>query len=154
MGDRRRLASLTLGVAAVLWTAYSLISSLFLDAGTFLEAFATNIPTIDLALRCVLTVFTLGVGLLQPPLHDGAVIVSRGRIVAAGCILPITEKTALPRRFGLRHRAAIGIAEKTDALSVVVSEETGDISLAMNEQFDNKVAPNELEAAIKRSMAQ
>lgn len=88
------------------------------------------------------------------PLHDGAVIVSRGRIVAAGCILPITEKTALPRRFGLRHRAAIGIAEKTDALSVVVSEETGDISLAMNEQFDNKVAPNELEAAIKRSMAQ
>ena len=64
MGDRRRLASLTLGVAAVLWTAYSLISSLFLDAGTFLEAFATNIPTIDLALRCVLTVFTLGVGLL------------------------------------------------------------------------------------------
>lgn len=87
------------------------------------------------------------------PLHDGAVIVSRGKIVAAGCILPITEKTALPRRFGLRHRAAIGIAEKTDALSVVVSEETGDISLAMNEQFDNKVSPNELESAIKRALA-
>ncbi len=64
MSDRRRLASLTLGVALVLWTAYSLVSSVFLGAGTFLEAFATRIPTLDLALRCVLTLFTLGIGLL------------------------------------------------------------------------------------------
>ncbi len=87
------------------------------------------------------------------PLHDGAVIVSNGKIIAAGCILPITEKTSLPRRFGLRHRAAIGIAEKTDALSVIVSEETGDISLAINDHFDNKISPNELETAIKQALA-
>ena len=87
------------------------------------------------------------------PLHDGAVIVSGGKIVAAGCILPITEKTTLPRRFGLRHRAAIGVAEKTDALSVVVSEETGDISLAINDQFENKITPAELEKSIKLALA-
>lgn len=64
MGERRQLSALTLGVALVMWTAYSAVSSVFLGAGTFLEAFATNIPTLDLALRCVLTVFTLGIGLL------------------------------------------------------------------------------------------
>ena len=87
------------------------------------------------------------------PLHDGAVIVSGGKIVAAGCILPITEKTSLPRRFGLRHRAAIGLAEKTDALVVVVSEETGDLSIAINDHFDNKIQPEELEATIKQALA-
>lgn len=87
------------------------------------------------------------------PLHDGAVIVSGSKIVAAGCILPITEKTSLPRRFGLRHRAAIGIAEKTDALSVVVSEETGDISIAINDQFENKIPADELESTIKQALA-
>lgn len=87
------------------------------------------------------------------PLHDGAVIISGNKIVAAGCILPITEKTSLPRRFGLRHRAAIGIAEKTDALVVIVSEETGDISLAINDQFDNKVQPDELESAIRKGLS-
>lgn len=87
------------------------------------------------------------------PLHDGAVIVAGNKIVAAGCILPITEKTSLPRRFGLRHRAAIGIAEKTDALVVILSEETGDISLAINDQFDNKVQPDELESAIRKGLS-
>jgi diadenylate cyclase len=87
------------------------------------------------------------------PLHDGAVIISGNKIVAAGCILPITEKTSLPRRFGLRHRAAIGIAEKTDALVVIVSEETGDVSLAINDQFDNKIQHSELESAIRRALS-
>ncbi|MDZ7845931.1 MAG: diadenylate cyclase CdaA [Owenweeksia sp.] len=83
------------------------------------------------------------------PLHDGAVIISNAKLVAAGCILPITEKTSLPRRFGLRHRAAIGIAEKTDALAIVVSEETGDISLAINDQFENKVPPEKLQEKVE-----
>lgn len=82
------------------------------------------------------------------PLHDGAVIISGEKLVAAGCILPLTEKTSLPSRFGLRHRAAIGISEKTDALAVVVSEETGSISLAAGDEFKNKLGPAELGKAI------
>ncbi len=83
------------------------------------------------------------------PLHDGAVIINNDKLVAAGCILPITEKTSLPRRFGLRHRAAIGIAEKTDAIAIVVSEETGDISIAYGEEFETKLTANKLEEKIK-----
>lgn len=64
------------------------------------------------------------------PLHDGAVIVSGNRILAAACILPVSKDTELPAHFGLRHRAALGISEKTDATAIVVSEETGRISVA------------------------
>lgn len=66
------------------------------------------------------------------PLHDGAAIVEHGRIATAGCILPLTRTTELPEGLGTRHRAAVGITEETDALAVIVSEETGRISLAMS----------------------
>lgn len=62
------------------------------------------------------------------PLHDGAVIISGDKIVAARCTLPITERTDIPANFGMRHKAAIGITEETDADAIVVSEETGKIS--------------------------
>lgn len=64
------------------------------------------------------------------PLHDGAVIIDNHQIVAAACILPVSKDTELPAHFGLRHRAALGITEKTDATAIVVSEETGRISVA------------------------
>lgn len=83
------------------------------------------------------------------PLHDGAVIITGSKIVAAGCILPLTEKTNLPSRFGLRHRAALGIAEKANALAVVVSEETGEISVVNNGQFSNKISLEELKAVLQ-----
>lgn len=67
----------------------------------------------------------------ESPLHDGAVIVKENRIIAAGCILPLAEKVEVKKLLGTRHRAAIGITEQTDALSIVVSEETGKISLAV-----------------------
>jgi diadenylate cyclase len=67
----------------------------------------------------------------QSPLHDGAVIVQQGRLVAAACVLPLPEEEKIiPRSLGMRHRAAIGITEETDAVCVVVSEETGAISVA------------------------
>ena len=69
------------------------------------------------------------------PLHDGAMIIHEGRILAAACILPVSKNTTLPKRYGLRHRAALGIAEKTDALAIVVSEETGKISMAQGESI-------------------
>ncbi len=66
----------------------------------------------------------------KTPLHDGAVIISRNRIRAAGCLLPLTQNTALPSELGTRHRAAIGMSEYSDAIVIVVSEETGKISIA------------------------
>ena len=73
-----------------------------------------------------------GIFFPNSPLHDGAVILRGGRVVAAGCMLPLSDSPALSSALGARHRAAIGITERTDALSVVVSEETGTISLATN----------------------
>jgi len=64
------------------------------------------------------------------PLHDGAVIINNDKIYAAGCVLPLSDSYDLPSHLGLRHRAALGLSEQTDALIIVVSEETGDISLA------------------------
>ena len=64
------------------------------------------------------------------PLHDGAVIISNGKITSAACILPLISDSSLPKRFGTRHRAALGISKETDAIAVVISEETGKISIA------------------------
>lgn len=64
------------------------------------------------------------------PLHDGALIIRDRRIIAAACILPVSKSAAIPKHYGLRHRAALGLTEKTDATCVVVSEETGNISIA------------------------
>ena len=77
--------------------------------------------------------FDLLVTIFRPsaPLHDGAVIVQKGRIAAAACFLPLSMNPVLSTQFGTRHRAAIGITEETDAISVVVSEETGSISIAV-----------------------
>lgn len=78
------------------------------------------------------------------PLHDGAVIIKNEKIIAARCILPITERLDLPPQFGMRHRAAIGIAEKTDAVVIIVSEETGAISFAKHDDIETNIGPNRL----------
>jgi diadenylate cyclase len=78
------------------------------------------------------------------PLHDGAVIVSRGRIKAARCILPVSENQDLPPNFGLRHRSALGLSEMTDAVILVVSEETGQLSVAHNGILEHNLNINDL----------
>lgn len=78
------------------------------------------------------------------PLHDGAVLIEDGKIFAARCPLPITDSVTLPPRFGMRHRAAIGISEHTDALVVVVSEESGTITVAEGGEVREHITPNEL----------
>ncbi|WMJ71678.1 diadenylate cyclase CdaA [Cytophagaceae bacterium ABcell3] len=82
------------------------------------------------------------------PLHDGAVIVANGKIKAARCILPLSEADDLPAHFGLRHRSAIGMTEVTDSVVLIVSEETGQISLAVN----GKIITNLSKAELKQKL--
>lgn len=69
---------------------------------------------------------------VNTPLHDGATVIRNDRIVSSGCFLPLTSSELLSKELGTRHRAAVGISENSDAITVVVSEETGTISLAVN----------------------
>ena len=86
------------------------------------------------------------------PLHDGAMVITQNRIVAAHCILPLTNRNDLPSHYGLRHRAAIGISEKNDSLVIVVSEETGSISIAQNGNIKS-VKPQDLKAEVDAILA-
>lgn len=82
------------------------------------------------------------------PLHDGAMIISKKRIKAAGCILPVSHNQDIPRSLGLRHRAAMGISQSSDAIAVIVSEETGHISVAIRGQFKLHLSAEELESIL------
>ncbi|MFA6778526.1 MAG: diadenylate cyclase CdaA [Paludibacteraceae bacterium] len=86
------------------------------------------------------------------PLHDGAMIIANNKIEAAGCILPVTHSMKVPKELGLRHRAALGISEKTDALSIIVSEETGKISLAEGGHFKLDLTPEDLETILSNKI--
>jgi diadenylate cyclase len=93
-----------------------------IDTGTKLNA--------EISSSLIITVFEF-----DTPLHDGAMIIQNGRIVAAGCFLPLSEQQDIRKSFGTRHRASLGMSEQSDAVVLVVSEETGAISLA----FDGKL---------------
>lgn len=86
------------------------------------------------------------------PLHDGAMVVSKKRIKAAGCILPVSHDNAIPKSLGLRHRAALGISQKCDCMAIIVSEETGGISIAQNGQFALKLSAEQLESRLTALM--
>ena len=86
------------------------------------------------------------------PLHDGAVIISRKRVKAAGCILPVSHDLDIPKELGLRHRAAMGISQESDAVAVVVSEETGSISIALRGEFRLRLSPEELESILTKEL--
>ena len=87
------------------------------------------------------------------PLHDGAVIIDNHHIVAARCTLPITERTDIPARYGMRHKAAIGITEDTDADVIVVSEETGEISFGHGGNLTEINNINELKLKLGASLS-
>lgn len=87
------------------------------------------------------------------PLHDGATIIRDNHIIATRVILPVSNSTNIPSRFGLRHRAAIGVAEKTDAVCLLVSEETGEISYIKDGSFELYADYNELVEKLKNDIA-
>lgn len=84
------------------------------------------------------------------PLHDGAMVISKGRIKAAGCILPVSHNLDIPKELGLRHRAALGISQVSDAQAIIVSEETGSISVAHEGKFHLHLTPEELESILTK----
>jgi len=88
--------------------------------------------------------FLLNVFIVNTPLHDGAAVIRGNRLIAAGCLLPLTENRTLSTELGTRHRAAIGLSEQCDALIVVVSEETGTISVAENGHIMRHLSPEYL----------
>lgn len=87
------------------------------------------------------------------PLHDGAMIISDHRIKAAGCILPVSHDLDIPRELGLRHRAAMGMSQQSDALCIVVSEETGRISAAINGRFRLRLSAENLESLLNEELS-
>lgn len=84
------------------------------------------------------------------PLHDGAMVIGKKRIKAAGCILPVSHDLDIPKELGLRHRAAMGISQESDALAIIVSEETGAISVAWRGQFYLRLNGEELESLLTK----
>jgi uncharacterized protein (TIGR00159 family) len=84
------------------------------------------------------------------PLHDGAMIISGNRIKAAGCILPVSHNPKIPKHLGLRHRSALGISEQSDAIAIIVSEETGRISVANNGELKLNLTPEQLESFLAK----
>ncbi len=88
----------------------------------------------------------------KAPLHDGAVIVRNGRIVGAGCMLPMSGNVNLSRDLGMRHRAGIGISESSDAVVAIVSEETGSISVAINGMLKRNLSPETLEKLLRSEL--
>jgi len=103
----------------------------YIETGTPLDARVTS----DL----LVTIFTP-----PGPLHDGAVIVDKNRVIAAGCILPLSQNPRLGTSLGTRHRAGLGLSEETDAITIIVSEETGMISLAKGGKLKRKLDLNTL----------
>lgn len=87
------------------------------------------------------------------PLHDGAMIIRHNRIIAAGCILPVSHSQNIPKDLGLRHRAALGITQQSDAIAIIVSEETGAINIAHRGEFKLHLAGNELESFLANNLA-
>jgi uncharacterized protein (TIGR00159 family) len=86
------------------------------------------------------------------PLHDGAVVIKENRIVAARCVLPVTERENFPAHYGMRHRAAVGVTEVTDALAIAVSEQTGAVSLTFGGEINSNLNKEKLEYLLEKNL--
>jgi diadenylate cyclase len=112
-----------------------------LKRGIDLKVFAETGVEVDAAMstELITTIFHP-----KTSLHDGGVIIEQGRIMAAGCVFPVSQKEVRDRAIGLRHRAAMGVTEETDAIALIVSEESGALSLAYRGKLEHDLEPEEL----------
>ncbi|PIQ46919.1 MAG: TIGR00159 family protein [Cytophagales bacterium CG12_big_fil_rev_8_21_14_0_65_40_12] len=149
---RKRRPKINMNITAVIEAAKSLSGSntgalmvfsrntelkFYADSGDLLDAFISK--------RLLISIFNK-----YSPLHDGAVILYEGRIKAARCLLPVSERDNLPAQWGLRHRAALGMSEATDTLILIISEETGQMSIARNGKIDNNLSAPEIRKKLNR----
>lgn len=118
-----------------------------LQRGISLKPFAESGVDIDakLSAELISTVF-----FPKTPLHDGGAIVDKGRMAAAGCVFPVSQKEMADRSIGLRHRAALGISEETDAVALIVSEETGALSLCFRGKLEHNLELKELRERLQQ----
>jgi TIGR00159 family protein len=130
----RNMADTKTGALIVLGRRSSL--QLYVDTGDYIDAAIDS--------RLIETIF-----FKNTPMHDGAMIIVNGRIVAARCVLPTTEKLEVPAHFGMRHRAAMGITEHTDSVVIIVSEETGKISIAEHGDIKSGLSAIELRQTLE-----
>ncbi|WMN06355.1 diadenylate cyclase CdaA [Marivirga arenosa] len=121
-----------------------------LSKGSELKFYAESGDSIDaiVSKRLLISIFNK-----TSPLHDGAVIIHKGRITAARCVLPVTEKD-VPAQFGLRHKAAIGMSEATDTIILIVSEETGQLSVARNGTIFHNLSNQEIRSKINEYLSE
>ncbi len=127
------------GVGGLIVIERDMQISAYIESGILIDA-VCNAPLLR-------TIFTK-----NTPLHDGAAIIRQGRIVAANCLLPLSENIEMTRGMGTRHRAALGLAEESDAVTVVISEETGQISVTMNGEFIRDLDYERLRALLRKSV--
>ncbi|MDH5608349.1 MAG: diadenylate cyclase CdaA [Cyclobacteriaceae bacterium] len=144
-GDVRRAEIAPIIEAAKALGATNTGALIVISKNTELKFYAESGDRMDslISKRLLLAIFNK-----YSPLHDGAVIIYNNRIVAARCILPVTERDDISASHGLRHRAAIGMSETTDVFVLVVSEETGQISTVRNGELSRNLSPKELRTAI------
>lgn len=112
----------------------------YLESGTPMDAIVSA--------ELLINIFTP-----DTPLHDGAVVISQGRIDRAACFLPLSDNLKLDRELGTRHRAGIGVTEVSDALAIIVSEETGDISLAQDGGIKRHLTPQSLKELLEPELS-
>lgn len=124
-------------IGALIILTPTTVDSHILESGTTLDA-KLSAPLLE------------SIFFTKTPLHDGAVVVKGNRIIAAGCFLPLTQDVSLPQELGTRHRAAIGITEESDVLAIVVSEETGIISIAKKGKLIRYMTIEKLKDEIRR----
>ncbi|MBN8697549.1 MAG: diadenylate cyclase CdaA [Bacteroidetes bacterium] len=116
-----------------------------------LKFYANTGDTIDakVSVRMIESIFYK-----NSPLHDGAIIISNNTIVAARCVLPVTENADFPAHLGMRHRAAVGITENTDAIAIVVSEQTGEISFSKEGELKHTLTQERLKELLEKEFNQ
>ncbi|QTU82858.1 diadenylate cyclase CdaA [Carnobacteriaceae bacterium zg-C25] len=135
-------------VEAITYLAKRYIGALIcIEYKSSLNAYAnTGVPlNAKISSQLLINIFTP-----NTPLHDGAVIIQDNQLAAASCVLPLSENTAIPQELGTRHRAAIGLSELTDALTIIVSEETGHISATHHHELHRQLTPEELTQLIRQ----
>ena len=112
----------------------------YVNTGDFLDA--------KISVRMIESIFYK-----NSPLHDGAIIISENKIKAARCVLPVTENADFPAHLGMRHRAAVGITENSDAIAIVVSEQTGEISFSKEGELKNSISPERLKDLLEEEFS-